>query len=1088
MTLVRGFTDEIKMLTGNASLGAVEGETLNITLNRIGSFAQSPMSLSASFPAADANLNIGSSLVTSGDGASRSVPSLDDIVPSPTSVTTINFQTGTITGQTVLVGGSTFTLPTGTVGQYRRCALILRSNGNIDTTFSAEAVSVAALTNPGTLLATLTLSSSGMPIGWIDLKCDNVSGKYRTAGSTSSIIENTYIYRFGSGGGGGGGVSTANFNIEQTARMTADSSLQTSLNTETSNRLSADSSLQSNLNSEVTARMTADSSLQSNLNSETSSRLTSDSTLTANLNSEISSRTSSDNLEITARSNADLTLQANINSEITSRMTADSSLQTNLNSEVTSRTNADLTLQANIDSETSSRLASDSTLTTNLNSEISSRTSSDNLEITARSNADLTLQANINSEASARMIEDSSLQSQINGLGSMSSLNSEITARTNADLTLQANIDSEATSRINSDSTLTANLNSEITSRSNADLTLQANINSEVSSRLASDSTLTTNLNSEITARMSADSSLQTNLNSEITSRSNADLTLQTNINSEATSRTTADSSLQTNLNTEATSRMTADSSLQTNLNTEATSRMTADSSLQTNLNTEATSRMTADSSLQTNINIETTARLNADSTLMSLITTNNILESLKIQFEDSTYSLLTPVVFKYDVSTFIDGSSTNVAYSGTTKALTFSAIGGTYVSTNLLDTNEFLNVTTSQIQDVSQADVQVYWQSGAIDTAATYYLSRDGGSNYTTITMTQNGYGTGSYYGTLTFPTEGSYSSLVSQATGSSTLVLNATTVQSIGQSFVLASASTLTSQTLYITVTGSPLGNLYVSWVKVSAGLPSTASADILATSTAISASSLSTGTLTVSMPATPLPAATYCMVITADATYKAQYVSSGASVGFTYNNTGLSGAAQYNGTTWTSVATSSLKYIVTGRPLDLRLKVVSSATSVSLDGFGLFYAPVTGNIISTRKKIQTFVFNSLTDNLSTFTLTAFAPDKDILKVFWIEAGLCLIYPGFQLSGYNIVFPANTFYNAAGLTVTLIAQQTEGCSFDTSDSNGMLLTENALGSSNASLDRSVAGRGILIRNASGLLRQLYLDANDNIVIASYP
>ena len=1052
MTLVRGFTDEIKMLTGNASLGAVEGETLNITLNRIGSFAQSPMSLSASFPAADANLNIGSSLVTSGDGASRSVPSLDDIVPSPTSVTTINFQTGTITGQTVLVGGSTFTLPTGTVGQYRRCALILRSNGNIDTTFSAEAVSVAALTNPGTLLATLTLSSSGMPIGWIDLKCDNVSGKYRTAGSTSSIIENTYIYRFGSGGGGGGGVSTANFNIEQTARMTADSSLQTSLNTETSNRLSADSSLQSNLNSEVTARMTADSSLQSNLNSETSSRLTSDSTLTANLNSEISSRTSSDNLEITARSNADLTLQANINSEITSRMTADSSLQTNLNSEVTSRTNADLTLQANIDSETSSRLASDSTLTTNLNSEISSRTSSDNLEITARSNADLTLQANINSEASARMIEDSSLQSQINGLGSMSSLNSEITARTNADLTLQANIDSEATSRINSDSTLTANLNSEITSRSNADLTLQANINSEVSSRLASDSTLTTNLNSEITARMSADSSLQTNLNSEITSRSNADLTLQTNINSEATSRTTADSSLQTNLNT------------------------------------EATSRMTADSSLQTNINIETTARLNADSTLMSLITTNNILESLKIQFEDSTYSLLTPVVFKYDVSTFIDGSSTNVAYSGTTKALTFSAIGGTYVSTNLLDTNEFLNVTTSQIQDVSQADVQVYWQSGAIDTAATYYLSRDGGSNYTTITMTQNGYGTGSYYGTLTFPTEGSYSSLVSQATGSSTLVLNATTVQSIGQSFVLASASTLTSQTLYITVTGSPLGNLYVSWVKVSAGLPSTASADILATSTAISASSLSTGTLTVSMPATPLPAATYCMVITADATYKAQYVSSGASVGFTYNNTGLSGAAQYNGTTWTSVATSSLKYIVTGRPLDLRLKVVSSATSVSLDGFGLFYAPVTGNIISTRKKIQTFVFNSLTDNLSTFTLTAFAPDKDILKVFWIEAGLCLIYPGFQLSGYNIVFPANTFYNAAGLTVTLIAQQTEGCSFDTSDSNGMLLTENALGSSNASLDRSVAGRGILIRNASGLLRQLYLDANDNIVIASYP
>jgi hypothetical protein len=334
MTLVRGFTDEIKMLEGVANIGAIEGEFLNVTLDRISSMVTSPMFLSASFPTPNALLNIGSSQVIAGDGVATSIPSIGGVVPSPTVLSTINFQTGATTGQTILLNGSTFTLPSGTVGQYYRCLFVLRNDGTIDSTFSGPSASVGGLTNAGILLNSLISTTTGSPIGWIDLKCD-ATGKYRTAGSLTSIIENkvgstSYIYRFSGGGGGGGGSSSAD------------------------------------LNAEISARISSDCSLQANINVET-----------------------------TARTNSDSTLQANINSEATSRTNSDSSLQANLNSEVTSRTNSDSTLQANINSEATSRMLADSTLQANINSEISNRTSADNIEITARMNADSTLQTNI---------------------------------------------------------------------------------------------------------------------------------------------------------------------------------------------------------------------------------------------------------------------------------------------------------------------------------------------------------------------------------------------------------------------------------------------------------------------------------------------------------------------------------------------------------------------------------------------------------------------------------------------------------------------------------------------------------------------
>jgi hypothetical protein len=276
--------------------------------------------------------------------------------------------------------------------------------------------------------------------------------------------------------------------------------------------------LQSNLNSEITARINADSTLQStlqgNIDSEITARTNADSTLTSNLNSEI-----------TARTNADSTLTTNLNSEITARLAADSSLQAELDLTQgslggavagsgawvgfsgTNYLDAELTVTASFTKldtslygEGTARAAADSTLASNLNS-----------EITARTNADSTLTSNLNSEITARQEADSTIQSSIQG-----AVDVEATARQDADSTLQSNIDSEATSRQDADSTLQStlqgNIDSEATSRQDADSTLQSNIDSEITARTNADSTLTTNLNSEITARLNADSSLQSEL------------------------------------------------------------------------------------------------------------------------------------------------------------------------------------------------------------------------------------------------------------------------------------------------------------------------------------------------------------------------------------------------------------------------------------------------------------------------------------------------------------------------------------------------------------------------------------------------
>lgn len=207
MGLARGFTDELKSIVALPVIGAAKDELLDAVMNRLEQHFDAPLRIFAS-ATPDANLNIAANKIELGDGAARSTPPAEDIINSFVA-TTVNFQTGSVTGGTVTVEGSAFAIPASTAGQFRRVALVYQSaNNRIDCIFSDEAGSVGALTNPGELFASL----DGVPVGYLDLEATGTNA-FKTAGSASSVIENkvgtdSRVFRFGGGTGTGSGGRT----------------------------------------------------------------------------------------------------------------------------------------------------------------------------------------------------------------------------------------------------------------------------------------------------------------------------------------------------------------------------------------------------------------------------------------------------------------------------------------------------------------------------------------------------------------------------------------------------------------------------------------------------------------------------------------------------------------------------------------------------------------------------------------------------------------------------------------------------------------------------------------------------------------
>lgn len=465
----------------------------------------------------------------------------------------------------------------------------------------------------------------------------------------------------------------------------------------------------------------------------------------------------------------------------------------------------------------------------------------------------------------------------------------------------------------------------------------------------------------------------------------------------------------------------------------------------------------------------------------------------LEMQIDDwasqGPYALWTPNIIAQASTSLVAAFTGTAALNVADSTILFGTIGDTMTSVQQLDPVEFIANPNSILADIGQADVLVYWKRGSIDTAATYQLSRDGGGTYQTITMTNAGSATDAYYGSLTFANTESLATFFSHTTGAALQVLQTGNPSQFAEKFTVPAGSAWVAQDIVLNVSSASAapntrnGNLYLNIVKDSAGSPSLSSTDVLVTSVAYSASAITSGAdNTFAIPNTVLPAGDYWIVMFGDAAYY-----TGGNLVFITDASSGGHWASFNGTAW-SVNSGDFKSQLQGRVLDLRLKITSGTGNAKLAAATVAYSPQLAGSTTTASNRQRFTFNSLTDT-NTFTLTQFTPDPNLMVVHHVETGLTYLYGIWSLQGNTIVFPAH-FFNPDGIsrTVTLQASQNAGGSFNNADQNALLLAANHLGSTDATIDKSLAGFGPILRRPDGTLRMVALDNLDNITITSVP
>jgi len=390
---------------------------------------------------------------------------------------------------------------------------------------------------------------------------------------------------------------------------------------------------------------------------------------------------------------------------------------------------------------------------------------------------------------------------------------------------------------------------------------------------------------------------------------------------------------------------------------------------------------------------------------------------------------------------------------------------------------------------DLSRIDLFSIWDLDSIDSAATYEVSRDGGNEYQEVTMTRVG-NSDSYRGLHIFDEEAAnaFNQEYAVANADDLLILDDASAQWSSQQFTVAATTIYKDLFVYINKNqASSTGRFCVEIVADDAGAPSLDSNDSIWISAGQNIDDLAVGNNVVQISSQlVLTAGDYHILIKPDATYQAAYTADNndniavridSSAGPTPN------LRSYDGSVWSAeVANSTAVYRLEGRVLDLRVRITSSATAGDkfLSSYAVFYKFEDGVEFTNPTFRELFKFDGTVDNLNEFTLTNFLPDSRLLMCFARGVGQIFRYGDFVIDGHTIRFPENTF-NVAG-DVELEFFQIGSVDGVTSTVSDALLTANHLGSSDAAIDKSVAGRGIILRNADGDLVEIGLDASNNL------
>lgn len=447
----------------------------------------------------------------------------------------------------------------------------------------------------------------------------------------------------------------------------------------------------------------------------------------------------------------------------------------------------------------------------------------------------------------------------------------------------------------------------------------------------------------------------------------------------------------------------------------------------------------------------------------------NELLERIKEKFADSSYEFVTPVIFAQSEEDLVDTLNSTGSYSPANK--TYDLDPSEVLTTVQLFDDEYLALE----KDLDRVEIIAFWKPDAVDEDAVYEVTRDG-LNYQTVEMERVG-NTDTYRGTHFFDEEADVIIVNgSDGTGgSSSEVLNNTTIQSIAQPFsILTPTKVIEAVNLIPFVRiGNPQGSVYFEISRDNGGIPG----EVVATSAFIPASSIPA---LITEPFFPIGAVlapgNYHFEIKTTQEYKDAFNALTAAITFNQVIGGPLASAQiFDGVSYTLLG-AALRFRLLGRPLILKARVTAGLTGGEVAGLGVYYGLV-APVVSGVKSIERFVFSG-DDDVTEFTINKFKPNPDFLKVYDVKSGLTYRFGAFSISGNKVVFSPGQFLSP-GEQIDLIFDQAMGGGFDNSDDNANLLSENRLGSEDPTLDRSAPGEGILLKSTNGKLVEVSIHWN---------
>lgn len=404
-----------------------------------------------------------------------------------------------------------------------------------------------------------------------------------------------------------------------------------------------------------------------------------------------------------------------------------------------------------------------------------------------------------------------------------------------------------------------------------------------------------------------------------------------------------------------------------------------------------------------------------------------------------------------------------------------------------LLSTQQLDADFLAEESDLTTVELYTIWDLDNIDTGATYEISRDG-TNFQTLTASRIG-NSDAYRALHTFTDEPSnaFNQEYAVANADSVKDFNDSTQQEISQKFTVAATTVYKDIILYINKnTASATGRYVAEIVRDDTGAPSTDVNDIVWTSPSQNIDSLATGNNVVTISSQfAMVAGDYHLIVRPDDAYRTQYgVSASDKISLRMDSSSgpTPNLRLHNGTSWgAEVANETAVYRLEGRVLDLRVRITSAATAGDkyLSSYGIYYK-FEDHIEYTKPVFrEIFKFDGTVDNDNEFTLTNFLPDSRLLMVFALGTGQIFRYGDFVLDGHKVIFPENTFNVVGDVELEMLQiQAVDGVASNVADA---LLTANFLGSTDAGIDKSVAGRGIILRNQNGDLVEVGLDASNN-------